>query len=148
MSLAPGSRLGPYEILSPIADESGESYNAADTRSSSAVSIKAYPPHVWDDAGMKQRLEREIRTVSALKHPHISVPCDVVHEADADYLVTESPEGQTLAERLKRGPMEVEEALRVAIAIADALDKAHRQDVVHRGLNPSNVVLTAGGAKR
>jgi Tol biopolymer transport system component len=109
--------------------------------------LKAYPQHVWDNASVKQQLEREIQSVAALKHPHIVAPTEIVHEAGADYLVTDYVEGETLAERLKHGPLEVEEALTVAVAIADALDKAHRQGVVHRGLNPSTIVLTAAGAK-
>ena len=147
MSLEPGSRLGPYEIVAPMASVVAESYKAADTRSSRTVTVRAYPPHFWDNAGVKLQIEREIQTVAALKHPHIGAPTEVVHEAGADYLVTEYVEGETLAERLKRGPLEVDEALTVAVAIADALDKAHRQGVVHRGLNPSTIILTAGGAK-
>jgi eukaryotic-like serine/threonine-protein kinase len=147
VSLEPGSRLGHYEIVETVPGAVSESYKAADTRSSRTVTLKAYPQHVWDNASVKQQLEREIQSVAALKHPHIVAPTEIVHEAGADYLVTDYVEGETLAERLKRGPLEVEEALAVAVAIADALDKAHRQGVVHRGLNPSTVVLTAAGAK-
>jgi hypothetical protein len=147
VSLEPGSRLGHYEIVEPVPGAVSESYKAADTRSRRTVTVKAYPPHFWDNAGAKQQLEREIQTVAALKHPQISAPTEIVHEAGVDYLVAEYVEGETLADRLKHGPLEVEEALTIAVAIADALDKAHRQGVVHRGLNPSTIVLSAGGAK-
>jgi serine/threonine protein kinase len=146
VSLEPGSRLGPYEILAAVAGAAAESYKAADTRSRHTVVLKAYPAAFWENAATKQQLEREIQTLVALKHPHIDAPCEIVHEAGADYLDTENLEGGTLAERLKRGPMDMEEALTIAIAIGDALDKAHRQGVVHRGLNPSNVMLTNAGA--
>jgi serine/threonine protein kinase len=147
VNLERGSRLGHYEIVEPLPGTAAESYKASDTRSSRTVTLKAYPPHLWDISGVKQQLERDIQAVAVLKHPHIGAPTEIVHEAGADYLVTEYVEGETLAERLKRGPLEVEEALTVAVAIADALDKAHRQGVVHRGLNPSTIVLTAAGAK-
>src|SRR5262245_54036805 len=102
MSLEPGSRLGPYEILAPMAGAVVESYKASDTRSSRTVTLKAYPQLVWDNAGVKQQLQREIQTVSALNHPHIGAPSEIVHEAGADYLVAEYLEGETLAERLDR----------------------------------------------
>src|SRR5512138_2426730 len=147
MALEPGAKLGPYEILAPIETDNTESYKASDTRLNRTVTLKLYPPHVSSNSELKQRLEREMLTVAALKHPHICALYDVLHEGVSDYLVTEYLEGETLAERLKRGPMDVDEVLKVAIAMADALDKAHRLGVTHRGLNPSNVILTAGGAK-
>src|SRR5262249_23617345 len=93
------------------------------------------------------QLEREIQAVAALKHPHIVAPTEIVHEAGASYLVTEYVEGESLAERLNRGPLQVEEALAVAIAIAQAVAKTHRQGVVQRGLNPTPIVWPEGGAK-
>jgi eukaryotic-like serine/threonine-protein kinase len=147
MSLETGAKLGPYEILAAIESDAVESYKASDTRLNRTVTVKGYPPNVWQDSSLKQRLEREISAVVALKHPHICNVFDVVHESSGDYLVTEYLEGETLAQRLRRGAMELEEILEVAVAIADALDKAHRQGVTHRGLNPSSVILTAAGVK-
>jgi Tol biopolymer transport system component len=147
MALAPGARLGPYEIVATVPGDVSESYKATDTRQNRTVTLTPCPAHVSGDSGAKQRLERDIRTLAGLNHPHISAPYEVVHEAGADYLVSEHLDGETLAARLKRGPMPLEQVLIVAVAIADALDKAHRQGVIHRGLNPSNVVLTESGAR-
>jgi eukaryotic-like serine/threonine-protein kinase len=147
MSLEPGSKLGPYEILASIAADASVSYKATDTRVNRTVMVKAYPPNVSQNAELKQRIERDLKTISALKHPRICALYEVLHQGEDDYLVTEYVEGESLAERLKRGPMALEEALQTAITIADALDKAHRQGVLHRGLNPSNVILTDDGAK-
>ena len=96
---------------------------------------------------MKQRFEREARTVASLSDPRICTLHDIGHEAGVDFLVMEYLEGETLAARIARGPLGIDEALRIAIAIAGALDVAHRQGVVHRDLKPSNVMLTGGGAK-
>ena len=147
MPLTPGAKLGPYEVLAAIATVTSESYKAADTRLNQTVILKLYPGNVWNDAPTKQRLELEIKALAGLKHPNICATYEVIHEDGADYLVTEYIEGETLAERLKRGPMDLEEVLKVAIAIADALDKAHRQGITHRGLNPSNIILAEDGAK-
>src|SRR5262245_14259546 len=147
MPLTPGVRLGPYEVLAAIATEPLESYRAADTRLKQTVTLKLYPRNIWNDAATKQRLEREIKLLAELKHPNIAATYDVIHEDGADYLVTEYIEGETLAERLKRGPMDLEEVLKVSIAIAGALDKAHRLGITHRGLNPSNIILIQSEAK-
>ncbi|HET9220015.1 MAG TPA: serine/threonine-protein kinase, partial [Terriglobia bacterium] len=147
MPLDPGTRLGPYEILAPLPGDASESYKATDTRLNRLVTIKLFPPHALEDPQARERLEREVKTIAALNHPSICALYDVGHEADADYLVTEHLEGETLEARLKKGPMELGEALRVAIQIAEALDKAHRQGVTHRGLNPSSVIITPGAAK-
>ena len=147
MPLEPGTKLGPYEIVEPIASDGSAVYKATDTRLNRTVALKAYPPHLFQDAEVKQRIERDVKTISALKHPNICALYDVLHQGEDDYLVTEYVEGETLADRLKRGPMSLEEAIQAAITIADALDKAHRQGVMHRGLNPSNVILTHDGAK-
>src|SRR5262245_25145126 len=101
MALEPGSKLGPYEILAPIATEMTESYKAADTRLKRTVTVKLYPPHISQNSELKQRLERDMQTIAALKHPNICATYDVLHDGISDYLVTEYLEGETLAERLK-----------------------------------------------
>lgn len=131
MALVPGTHLGPYEILSLIgAGGMGEVYKANDTRLSRTVAIKVLPAHFSENPEMKQRFEREARTIAALNHPHICTLFDVGHQDGADYLVMEYLEGETLAERLARGALPLEQTLKVAIEIGDALDKAHRQGVI------------------
>src|SRR5689334_4319054 len=148
MSLPPGTRLGPYEIVAPIgAGGMGEVYRARDTRLGRDVAIKILPQHLADTPEARQRFEREARAVSSLNHPHICTLYDVGHQDGTDYLVMEFLEGESLAKRLERGPLATPELLRIAIEIADALEKAHRQGVVHRDLKPGNIVLTKGGAK-
>jgi Tol biopolymer transport system component len=148
MPLTAGTRLGPYEIVAAIgAGGMGEVYKATDTRLSRTVAIKVLPPHWADNDEMKQRFEREARTVASLSHPHICVLHDIGHQDATDFLVMEYLEGETLAARIARGPLALGEALTVAIAIADALDQAHRRGVVHRDLKPANVMLTDSGAK-
>src|SRR5262249_36295049 len=100
-----------------------------------------------ENTEMKARFEREAQTIAGLNHPHICVLYDVGHQDGTDYLVMEYLEGQTLAARLQRGAFQLDEALKIAIEVAEALDKAHRQGVVHRDLKPSNVMLTKSGAK-
>ena len=148
MALTTGARLGPYEILSAIgAGGMGEVYKARDTRLDRIVAIKILPPEWTNDDTAKQRFDREAQTIASLKHPHICVLHDVGSHEGVSYLVMEFLEGETLTDRLVRGPLPLEEALGVAIAIGDALDKAHRQGVIHRDLKPSNVMLTASGPK-
>ena len=148
MALNPGTRLGPYEIVGAIgAGGMGEVYKATDTRLSRPVAIKVLPPHWAADAEMKQRFEREAQTVASLKHPNICVLHDIGRDNDVDFLVMEFLDGETLADRIKRGPVPLDEALDIAIAVTDALDKAHRQNVIHRDLKPSNVMLTQSGPK-
>jgi serine/threonine protein kinase len=148
MALSPGNRLGPYEILSPIgAGGMGEVYKARDTRLDRTVAIKVLPSHLADNPGLKQRFEREARAVSSLNHPHICTLHDIGQQEGVGYLVMEYLEGVTLADRLKKGPLPLDKALRYAIEITDALDKAHRQGVVHRDLKPGNIMLTKSGAK-
>ncbi len=133
MPLARGTRLGPYQIESPIgAGGMGEVYKATDTRLERTVAIKVLPAHVASDPERKQRFEREAKTISSLNHPHICTLHDVGREGDVDFLVTEYLEGETLADRLRKGALPLDQALRYAIEIADALDKAHRQGVTHR----------------
>ena len=148
MSLTAGTRLGPYEIVAAIgAGGMGEVYKATDTRLSRTVAIKVLPSHWADNTEMKQRFEREARTIASLSDSHICALHDIGHEAGIDFLVMEYLEGETLAARIARGPLGVSETLTVAIAMAGALDQAHRQGIVHRDLKPSNVMLTPSGAK-
>jgi serine/threonine protein kinase len=148
MALTTGVRLGPYEILGAIgAGGMGEVYKARDTRLDRIVAIKVLPPEFVNDPAAKQRFDREAQTIASLKHPHICVLHDIGSQDGIDFLVMEYLEGDTLTDRLTKGPMPLDEALGVAIAIADALDKAHRQGVVHRDLKPGNVMLTDSGPK-
>ncbi len=148
MSIEPGSRLGPYEILSPVgAGGMGEVYKAKHTRLDRTVAIKVLPEHLSRDAALRERFEREARTVSSLNHPHICTLYDVGQHDGVDFLVMEFMEGETLAERLKRGPLPLEQALAYGVQFADALDKAHREGIVHRDIKPGNVMLTKPGIK-
>jgi Tol biopolymer transport system component len=148
MPLQPGTKLGPYKILAQAgAGGMGEVYKAADTRLNRTVAIKVLPEHFSRDIEMKQRFEREAQTIAGLNHPHICTLYDVGHQDGAEFLVMEFLEGETLADRITRGPLPLDEALKVSIAVADALDKAHSTGVTHRDLKPGNVMLTASGAK-
>ena len=148
MSLARGTRLGPYEISAPLgAGGMGEVYRARDMRLERTVAVKILPPHLSSDPLRKQRFEREAKTISALNHPHICVLFDVGQQDGIDFLVMECVEGETLAKRLEKGPLPLEHVLKYGAQIADALDKAHRSGIVHRDLKPGNVMLTPTGAK-
>ena len=148
MTLTAGSRLGPYEIVGPLgAGGMGEVYRARDTRLGREVAIKVLPQHLSESSEVRARFEREARTVSNLNHPNICTLHDVGQEGSTDYLVMELVEGETLADRLERGPLPMPEVLRLGIQVADALDRAHRAGVVHRDLKPGNVMLTRAGAK-
>jgi len=125
----------------------GEVYRARDTRLERTVAIKILPPQLSNDAVRKQRFEREAKTISSLNHPHICVLYDVGHQDGIDYLVMECVEGETLAKRLEKGALPLEQVLKIGAQIADALDKAHRSGVVHRDLKPGNIMLTPTGAK-
>ena len=147
-SLERGTKLGPYQIESPIgAGGMGEVYKATDTRLERTVAIKVLPAHVASDPERKSRFEREAKTISSLNHPNICTLHDVGREGEIDFLVMEYLEGETLAQRLTKGALPLDQALRYAIEIADALDKAHRQGVTHRDLKPANIMLTKAGAK-
>jgi serine/threonine protein kinase/Tol biopolymer transport system component len=147
MPLLPGTRLGPYEVISVLgAGGMGEVYKARDTRLERTVAIKVVPSHSAS-AESRRRLEREARAISALDHPHICALYDVGHHDGIDFLVMQYLEGETLAERLRRGAMPIDQLLRIGIDIADALDRAHRAGIVHRDLKPGNIMLTASGAK-
>jgi eukaryotic-like serine/threonine-protein kinase len=146
--LAPGTRLGPYEIMAPLgAGGMGEVYRARDTRLERTVAIKILPVHLSSDPVRKRRFGLEAKTISSLNHPHICVLYDVGHQDGMDYLVMECAEGETLARRLEQGPLPLEQVLKIGMQIADALDKAHRNRVVHRDLKPGNIMLTRSGAK-
>jgi eukaryotic-like serine/threonine-protein kinase len=148
MSVPAGTRLGPYEIRSPLgAGGMGEVYRAKDTRLDRTVAIKVLPASLAGNPDARQRFEREARAVSSLNHPHICVLHDVGCQDGIDYLVMEYLEGETLAAKLSKGPMDVQQALLLAIRIADALAAAHRAGILHRDLKPGNVMVTRTGAK-
>src|SRR5690349_12279090 len=125
----------------------GEVYRARDTRLARNVAVKILPPHLSAGPEARERFEREARTIAALNHPNICSIFDVGSENGVDYIVMEYLEGETLATRLERGPLPMESALKAAIQITDALDKAHRRGVTHRDLKPGNIMLTKSGAK-
>src|SRR6201998_390656 len=148
MAILPGRRLGPYEILSAIgAGGMGEVYRARDSRLDLIVAIKLLPTHLADRAELRDRFDREAKTIASLNHPHICTLYDVGREGGMDYLVMEYIGGETLAQRLARGALPLDQTLRYAIEIADALDKAHRKVITHRDLKPGNIMLTKGGTK-
>jgi eukaryotic-like serine/threonine-protein kinase len=148
MSLSPGTKLGPYEIQAPLgAGGMGEVYRARDTRLERIVAIKVLPSRLSFDPDLKQRLEREARAISSLNHPHICALYDIGTQEGIDFLVMEYLEGQTLADRLQKGALPIEQVLKTGIEIADALAKAHRQGIIHRDLKPGNIMLTKSGAK-
>ena len=148
MTLSAGMRLGPYEILSPLgAGGMGEVYRARDTRLDRSVAVKVLPPHQSSSPEARERFEREAKTISQLSHPNICALFDVGRQDETDFLVMELLEGETLSDRLKKGPLPLEQTLRCGVEIADALDQAHRQGIVHRDLKPGNVMLTKAGVK-
>ncbi len=148
MTLPAGSRLGPYEILSAVgAGGMGEVYKARDIRLERTVAVKVLPASLSENPAFRQRFEREAKAISQLSHPHICTVHDVGNEAGVEYLVMEFLEGETLANRIAKGPLPPDQVLRYGIEIADALEKAHRHGVVHRDLKPGNVMLTKSGVK-
>jgi serine/threonine protein kinase len=161
MSLDAGTRLGPYEILEPLGQGGmGEVFKARDTRLDRLVAVKILPPAWAQDAGMKERFNREAQAIASLNHANICALHDVgsvpAHEVGLTaspgtlqlaYLVMELLDGETLAARIARGPLGLDEALDVAVPIADALDQAHRRGVIHRDLKPGNIMLTKAGPK-
>ena len=148
MPLTAGTRLGPYEILAPIgAGGMGEVYRARDSRLGRDVAVKVLPRQYAADPEFRRRLDREARTISSLSHPHVCALFDVGHHDGIDYLVMEYLEGETLHARLARGPLPVDQVLRVGIELASALAAAHQQGLVHRDLKPANVMLTRTGAQ-
>src|SRR5215467_11153732 len=148
MALASGTLLGPYEITGPLGTGGmGDVYRAKDTRLERTVAIKVLPAPFSNDPVRKQRFEREAKTISGLIHPNICLLYGVGSQDGVDYLVMECVEGETLAKRLDKGPLPLEQVLKYGAQIADALDKAHRAGIVHRDLKPGNIMLTASGAK-
>ena len=148
MSLASGTRLGPYEIQSPVgAGGMGEVYRARDTRLDRTVAVKILSSSLASTPDLKARFEREARAVAQLQHPNICVLHDVGHDSGTDFLVMEFLEGETLASRLKSGALPLPQVLKIATEIADALDRAHRAGIIHRDLKPGNIMLTKSGAK-
>jgi len=146
--LKAGTKLGPYEVLARIgAGGMGEVHQARDTRLNRIVAIKILPQRLAGSAESRDRFEREARMIASLNHPHICTLYDVGHYGEMDYLIMEFLEGETLASRLIKGPLPLEQTLQYAIQIADALDKAHRRGMTHRDLKPSNIMLTKSGAK-
>ena len=146
MPLASGDRLGPYEVVSPIgAGGMGEVYRARDTRLDRTVAIKILPQALAAAPEFRERFDREARAIAALNHPHICTLFDVGVEDGTSFLVMEHLEGATLADRLSKGPLPLDEVLRYAIQIADALEKAHRAGIVHRDLKPGNVMVGEDG---
>jgi hypothetical protein len=148
MALKAGTKLGPYEILAPLgAGGMGEVYHAKDTRLHREVAIKVLPEHLATSPEARQRLEREARSISRLSHPHICTLYDVGHHDGHFFLVIEYLQGETLAERLNKGALPLPELLTIATQIAEALDQANRQGLIHGDLKPANIMLTRGGAK-
>ncbi|HEY0160883.1 MAG TPA: protein kinase [Thermoanaerobaculia bacterium] len=148
MQIAAGTRLGPYEIVSRIgAGGMGEVWRARDVRLDRPVAIKVLPPELANSAQLKLRFEREARAISQLNHPHICTLHDVGEDSGRSYLVMELLEGETLADRLSRGPLPLPDVIRYGTQIAEALDRAHRAGIVHRDLKPGNIMLTRSGAK-
>jgi len=148
MPLVADTKLGPYEIISPLgAGGMGEVYRARDTRLDRTVAVKILPTHLSSNPEARQRFDREARAISSLNHPNICTLYDVGHQDGIDYLVMEFLEGRTLADRLTKGPLLLEQVLKYGLEICEGLEKAHKTGVVHRDLKPGNVMLTKGGAK-
>ncbi len=148
MSLTSGKRLGPYEIQSALgAGGMGEVYRARDTRLDRTVAIKVLPHHLSSNPDLKQRFEREARAISCLNHPRICTLHDIGHQDGIDFLVMECLEGESLAERLRRGPLSLKETLKIGVEVCEALEAAQKAGIVHRDLKPANIMLTKNGAK-
>ncbi|MGC2259868.1 MAG: protein kinase [Candidatus Sulfotelmatobacter sp.] len=148
MALTSGTRLGPYEIQSPLGSGGmGEVYRARDTRLDRTVAVKVLASHLSSSPELKQRMEREARAISSLNHPNICTLHDIGSQDGTNYLVMEYLEGETLDARLQRGPLPLKQVLECGMQVCDALATAHRAGIVHRDLKPGNVMLTASGAK-
>src|ERR1700727_2391566 len=148
MAQSSGTRLGPYEIESPLgAGGMGEVYRARDTRLDRTVAIKVLPHHLSSNSDLRQRFEREARAISSLNHPRICTLHDVGHQDGIDFLVMEYLEGESLADRLRKGPLPLKETLKIGVEICEALEAAQKAGIIHRDLKPANVMLTKNGAK-
>jgi Tol biopolymer transport system component len=148
MRLSPGTHIGAYEILEPLgAGGIGEVYKAHDPRLHRTVALKILSPSLADDPTWRLRFDREARLLAAMTHPHICAVFDVGSENQTNFMVMEYIEGETLAARLAKGPLPVDQMLRTAAEVADGLAQAHRQSVCHRDLKPANIMLTRAGAK-
>jgi eukaryotic-like serine/threonine-protein kinase len=148
MPLSAGAKLGPYEIIAALgAGGMGEVYKARDTRLNRIVAIKVLPAKLCADPDSRQRFEREARTISTLQHPNICTLHDIGQQDGIDYLVLEFVEGESLEQRLIKGPLPIAHVLQYSAQVADALDKAQRNGIVHRDLKPGNIMLTKSGAK-
>jgi serine/threonine protein kinase/Tol biopolymer transport system component len=148
MALTSGTLLGPYEIQSPLgAGGMGEVYRARDTRLDRTVAIKILPSHLSSNPEAQQRFDREARAISCLSHPNVCQLYDVGTHAGTSFLVMEYLEGETLADRLRKGPLPLDQVLKYAIEICEGLERAHKSGVVHRDLKPGNIMLTKTGAK-
>ena len=148
MQLTGGTKLGPYEILSAIgAGGMGEVYRSRDTRLGRDVAIKVLPLHLSANPDFKERFDREARAISSLNHARICTLYDVGHQDGVDFLVMEFLEGESLADRLRKGPLPLKDVLKIGAEICEALEAAHRLGIVHRDLKPGNVMLTKAGAK-
>ena len=148
MVLGVGARIGPFEILAPVgAGGMGEVYRARDSRLDRTVALKVIRFEAAADPSLRERFVREARAAATLTHPHVCTVHDVGRDGEVDYLVMEYIQGETLASRLARGPLPLDDAVTLAIQLADALAAAHRQGIVHRDLKPANIMLTAGGPK-
>src|SRR6202045_1960691 len=148
MALTSGTKLGPYEIVAPLgAGGMGEVYRARDTRLDRTVALKILPTHLSDNYEAKHRFDREARTISSLSHPNICHLYDVGMQDGTHYLVMEYLEGETLADRLRKGALPLEQVLKVGMEICEGLEKAHKTGIIHRDLKPGNIMLTKGGTK-
>src|SRR5262245_51123180 len=148
MAITIGTQLGAYEITALLGKGGmGEVYRATDKRLDRTVAIKVLRVQLSANSEMRERFEREARAVASLNHPNVCVLHDVGRHEDIDFLVLEFIEGTTLSNRLEKGPLPVEEAIRHSIQIADALNVAHRKGIIHRDLKPGNVMITAAGIK-
>ena len=144
MALSPGEKLGPYEIVSALgAGGMGEVYKARDTRLDRTVAVKVLPDHIAKRDDLRARFEREARAVASLSHPNICT----LHDIGPGYMVMELIEGESLADRIAKGAIPLDQALQHATQIADALDRAHRAGVTHRDVKPQNIMLTRDGVK-
>ncbi|MCX6593865.1 MAG: serine/threonine-protein kinase [Acidobacteria bacterium] len=148
MPLSPGDQLGPYEILAPLgAGGMGVVFKARDTRLDRTVAVKVLPEHIAKRDDLRARFEREARAVASLNHPNICTLLDIGSQDGAGYIVMELIEGETLAARIAKGAIPLDQALKFSIQIADALDRARWAGVTHRDVKPQNIMLTRDGVK-